>query len=114
MENGPKDPIVFDALWTGVINDWQNEDRHHKFLDHARQDGGSLLEAAARYRRLKDDEERGPVAQKRLAAIVLLATQEMLAQKSAPAAKTPPRWVTALAVSVCLGLLGWVFLAYAR
>ena len=105
--------MVFDALWTGVINDWDNEERHHRFLDHARQDGAALLEAAARYRKLKDDEERGPVAEKRLAAIVFLATQEMLAQKSEPR-KTPPRWVTALAVGVCLGLLGWVFMAYAR
>lgn len=108
----PTDRIVFDALWSGVINDWENEARHHKFLEQARLDG-ALLEAAARYRPLRDDPERGAVAKKRLEAIAFLATQELLAHKTEPR-KGPPRWVVALAVSVCLSLLAWVFVAYTR
>lgn len=108
----PRDPIVFDALWSGVINDWDNDDRHHRFLEHARLEG-SLLDAAARYRPLKDDPERALVAQKRLEAIAFLATQELLAHKT-ERRKGTPRWVVALAVSVCLALLAWVFAAFTR
>jgi hypothetical protein len=100
------DAIVFDALWSGVVNDFDNDERHAKFLDHAHR-SGALLDAARRYSALKDDPERGAQAKKRLAAISLLATHALLATKSTPR-KRPPAWLYVLTVLVCTGLLGWV------
>ena len=57
-ELDPADRAVLDALWTGVINGWDDDDRHRKFLDHARE-VGALMEAARRYGSLRDDPERG-------------------------------------------------------
>lgn len=107
----PADLVVLEALWTGVVNDWSDEARHHKLLDHARETG-ALLEVARRYGLLRDDPERGETAKKRLAAIALIATNELYATKSAPAKKTPG-WVVGVAVSVCVALLGWACLSFA-
>jgi hypothetical protein len=101
----PADRAVLDALWTGVINGWDDDDRHRKFLDHAREVGG-LMEAARRYGSLRDDPERGALAKKRLGAISLLVTNELYATRS-PQTKKAPRWLVALAVVVCVALLGW-------
>jgi hypothetical protein len=101
------DLLVFDALWSGVVNDWTADDRHHKFIEHARA-AGALLEAAKRYGALKDDEARGEIAKKRLSTIALLATQELLATKTDPKPRTPV-WVVALGVLVCSALLGIAF-----
>jgi hypothetical protein len=101
------DLLVFDALWSGVVNDWSSDERHHKFVEHARS-AGALLEAAKRYGALKDDAERGEIAKKRLSTIALLATQELLATKSEPKPKTPV-WLVALGVLVCSTLLGVAF-----
>ncbi len=107
----PADLVVLDALWTGVVNDWADDARHHKLLDHARATG-ALLEVARRYGLLRDDPERGETAKKRLAAIALIATNELYATKTTPAKKTPG-WVVGLAVSVCVTLLGWACLSFA-
>ncbi|MEO7097230.1 MAG: hypothetical protein ABI175_28475 [Polyangiales bacterium] len=101
------DLLVFDALWSGVVNDWPSDDRHLKLIEHARS-AGALLEAAKRYGALKDDAERGEMARKRLSTIALLATQELLATKSDPKPRTPV-WVVAVGVAVCLTLLGVAF-----
>ena len=98
------DLLVFDALWSGVVNDWTSDERHHKFVEHARA-AGALLEAAKRYGALKDDAERGEIAKKRLSTIALLATQELLATKTEARTRTPV-WVVALGVLVCSALLG--------
>lgn len=100
------DAIVFDALWSGVVNGFETDQRHAKFLDHAHRTG-RLLDAARRYGALKDDPERGEGAKKRLAAITLLATHEMLSTKT-HARKRPPAWLYVLTVLVCGGLLAWV------
>lgn len=100
------DAIVFDALWSGVVNGFENDERHAKFLDHAHRNG-RLLDAARRYAALKDDPERGEAANKRLAAITMLATQEMLATKSTRRRRPPP-WLYVLTVLVCGGLLACV------
>lgn len=111
-ELDPADRAVLDALWTGVINDWDDDDRHRKFLDHARETG-ALMEAARRYGSLRDDPERGDLAKKRLGAISLLVTNELYATKSPPPTKKAPRWLVALAVLVCVVLLGWAAWSFA-
>ncbi len=108
-DEGSADAIVFRALWSGVVNDFDNDERHAKFLDHAHRTD-RLLDAARRYSTLKDDPELGAQAQKRLAGITLLATHAMLATKSTPRRRPPP-WVYVLTVVVCCSLLGWVAIA---
>lgn len=104
--------VVLDALWTGVVNSWDDDDRHHRFLDHARL-VGALPEAARRYGSLREDPERGEQAKKRLAAIALLATNELYATRSKRPTKKVPGWLVAVAVSVCVALLGWAAWAFA-
>jgi hypothetical protein len=100
------DRLVLDALWSGVVNDWEDDDRHRKFLDYAHQTG-ALLEAARRYGSLRDDPERGTMAQKRIAAIALLATNELYATRTPPPSKKVPGWLVAVAVTICGVLLAW-------
>lgn len=110
-ELDPADRAVLDALWTGVINGWDDDDRHRKFLDHAREIG-ALMEAARRYGSLKDDPARGAVAKKRLAAITLLATNELYATRTSRPTRKAPGWLVALAVIICVVLLGWAAWAF--
>ena len=111
MGDEAADQLVLDALWTGVVNGWDDDDRHRKFLDHARETG-TLMEAARRYGSLRDDPERGEVAKKRIGAIALLATNELYATKTAPGGRKLPSWLVALAVSTCIALLGWAAWAF--
>lgn len=103
--------VVLQALWTGVINDWDDDDRHTRFLDQARQIG-ALPDAARLYGSLRDDPERGPAAKKRLAAIALVATNELYATRAKRPAGRPPAWLVSLAVTVCVTLLGWAAWAF--
>lgn len=102
---------VLDALWTGVVNGWEDDVRHAKFLDHAHA-SGDLMEAARRYGSLREDAERGEQAKKRLATIALLATNELYATKTPAPVRKVPAWVVALATTVCLALLGWAAWAF--
>ena len=100
------DDIVFDALWTGVVNGWKSAERHDKFLDQTRR-MHAFTEAARRYGALKDDPDRGAEARKRLAAIALLATHELLVTKTPTSVRKTPGWVYVVTIVVCVGLLGW-------
>ena len=100
--------VVFDALWSGVINGWESVERHQRFIEHARL-AGMFLEAAKRYGALRDDLERGAVAKKQLSTIALLATNELLATRSPPPSKRAPTWLVVVAVVVCVSLLATVF-----
>jgi hypothetical protein len=111
-EPTPADLAVLDALWSGVVNGWHDDDRHRKFLDHAREIGG-LTEAARRYGSLRDDPERGQLARKRLAAIALLATNELYATKTNRPPRKVPAWLVWSAVFICVVLLGWAAWAFA-
>jgi len=110
-EMDPADRAVLDALWTGVINGWDDDDRHRKFLDHARETGG-LMEAAKRYGSLRDDPDRSDLAKKRIGAISLLMTNELYATRTSRPLKKAPTWLVAVAVVVCAVLLGWAAWAF--
>jgi hypothetical protein len=105
------DRLVLDALWTGVVNGWDDDDRHRKFLDHARETG-ALMEAARRYGSLRDDPERGEAAKKRLGAIALIATNELYATKTAAPVRRIPSWLVAVAATICAALLAWAAWAF--
>jgi hypothetical protein len=80
----PPDPVL-DALWKNVIDNWENDAAHHAFLDHC-QRAERLDEAAVRYRGMKGDHERGTRAEKRLAAVLLLAMSKLEVTRAEPKA----------------------------
>ena len=73
----------FDALWKHVLDHWDDDKAHGAFLEHC-QRTGSLAEAAARYRGMKSDRERGAVAEKRLAGVAVLALTTLEASRTPP------------------------------
>lgn len=78
------DPAL-EALWKNVLSNWENDAAHHAFLDHC-QRHQALDEAAVRYRGMKGDRDRGPGAEKRLTAVLLLAMSKLEVSRKAPAA----------------------------
>jgi hypothetical protein len=101
----PKDPIL-DALWDRVLSAWDDDKAHAALLDHALRTQ-TLPDIAGRYRGLVDDPARGERAKKKLDAIVIAATQSLLAMKT-PRPEKIPLSITLTAFAVCALLLGWL------
>lgn len=78
------DPAL-EALWKNVLDHWDNDAAHHAFLDHC-QRHDALDEAAVRYRGMKGDHERGPGAEKRLGAVLMLAMSKLEVTRAEPKA----------------------------
>jgi hypothetical protein len=110
-EKDSGDP-VFEALWSRVLEAWDDEKTHAALLEHAIREQ-RLPDAAGRYRALKDDATKGERARKKLDAIVIAATQMLMAMKT-PARVKVPWQITLSAVLVCLFLLAWLGLAIFR
>ena len=93
----PADPPVdppsassagFEALWQRVLDHWDDDKAHAALIElalHTEQ----LPEAAGRYRALKADPAKTEGAQKRLDAIVVVATQLMMSMKTPSETKVP-------------------------
>src|SRR3954464_4347281 len=99
---------ALEALWKGVLDHW-NEDRSHRaFLDYC---GATdqLAEAAARYRGMKGDRDRSALAERRLAAIAIVALAKLEATRS-PAPR--PRSLGKLVLATAFGLAAVALLAY--
>lgn len=103
-----KDPTL-EALWKRVLDAWDDDKAHGALLEHAVR-AQALPEVAARYRQLAGDPLRGARAKQKLDAIVVAATQMLLATKTPRPGKTPLP-ITLSAFAVCFLLLAW--LAYA-
>lgn len=80
----PVDPSL-DALWKHVLDHWDDEASHRAFLDYC-QSQEVLAEAAVRYRGMKGDRDRGVVAEKRLAAVAMLAMSKLEVGRAEPKA----------------------------
>lgn len=78
------DPAL-EALWKHVLDNWGNDAAHHAFLDFC-QSHEALDEAAVRYRGMKGDRDRGPGAEKRLTAVLMLAMSKLEVSRSEPKA----------------------------
>jgi hypothetical protein len=100
---------VFEALWRRVLAEWDEDKVHRAVLEHAVR-AHLLPELAARYRALQEDREKRDVVEKRLDAIVVAATQMLMATKTPPPTKVPLS-ITLTAFAVCAVLL--VMLAWA-
>ena len=82
------DPAL-DALWKNVLDHWDNDAAHHAFLEFCRSQE-ALDEAAVRYRGMKGDRDRGPGADKRLTAVLMLAMSKLEISRSEPKAASSP------------------------
>jgi len=80
----PTDPTL-EALWKNVLDRWDHDPAHHAFLDHC-QSHDALDEAAVRYRGMKGDRDRGPIAEKRLTAVLMLAMSKLEVSRTEPEA----------------------------
>ena len=78
------DPAL-DALWKNALDHWDNDAAHHAFLDYCH-NREALDEAALRYRGMKGDRDRGPGAEKRLTAVLMLAMSKLEVSRSEPKA----------------------------
>jgi hypothetical protein len=107
LEDPSSDPVV-EALWRRVLDAWSDDRAHAALLEHALRTE-SLPEIAGRYRALVDDPDKGPIAKKRIDAIVIAATQLLMATKSPKPGKVPLP-ITLSAFAVCVLMLGWLAL----
>lgn len=71
-ESGGLVDSTLEALWKNALNHWDEDKAHIAFLEHCRE-SGKLAEAAARYRGMSGDREKGPEAEKRLKGILAMA-----------------------------------------
>lgn len=78
------DPAL-EALWKHVLDHWDNDAAHHAFLDFCRRHE-ALDDAAVRYSGMKGDRDRGPGAEKRLTAVLILAMSKLEVSRSEPKA----------------------------
>lgn len=78
-----------DALWKHVLDHWDDDASHRAFLDYC-QARELLAEAAVRYRGMKGDRDRGAVAEKRLAAVAMLAMSKLEVTRAEPKAASSP------------------------
>lgn len=78
----PPDPAL-EALWKNALDHWDNDAAHHAFLDYC-QSHDALDQAAARYRGMKGDRDRGAVAEKRLGSVLTLALSKLEVSRTPP------------------------------
>jgi hypothetical protein len=102
VEDEPRDPVL-EALWERVLEAWDDDRTHAALIDHALRTQ-RLPEAAGHYRALSEDGEKGAVARKKLDAIVLAATQMLMAMKTPRPGKVPLP-ITLSAAGICAALL---------
>src|SRR6478752_5455097 len=100
---------AFEALWKSVLDRWEDERTHGAFLEYC-QSTDQLAEAAARYRGMKGDRDRSLLAEKRLAAIAIVALAKLHATRSPMAG--PGRRVGSLILASCFALAAVGLLAY--
>ena len=86
MNDEPAAPegAAFEALWTHVLEHWEDDKAHAAFLEHC-QVHDQLLPAAKRYRELSLSPSHQAQATRRLNAVSLLALASMERARSGPA-----------------------------
>ncbi len=105
------DDLVFETLWGRVLEAWDEDKPHAAALEYAMR-AQRLPELAGRYRKLSEDPEKGARAKKKLDALVLAATQMMLAMKTPRMEKMPPAiaWSALFVFMAIAGLLLYALL----
>jgi hypothetical protein len=104
-EASEKIDCAVESLWDRALQSWDDDKVHSALIEYAVRTE-NLPEVAGRYRELKDDPIKGERAKKQLNAIVVAATQMLMATKAIrPENARPPWFITASAVGVCVFLL---------
>ncbi|MBK8170009.1 MAG: hypothetical protein IPK60_06660 [Sandaracinaceae bacterium] len=76
------DPV--DAAWRAVLGRWDDADAHRRFI-HVCMDLGRIADAARRYREIANSEQNRKIdAEKRIQAIVVLATEQLALRTREP------------------------------
>lgn len=101
------DPL--ELMWARALEKWDDEKRHAVLLELALQTE-RMPELAGRYRALLGDVEKGPVAKKRIDAILGAATQLLMSMKTPKPTKNPPWLVASAAITFAITM---AYLAYA-
>jgi hypothetical protein len=101
---------ALDTLWRHALDHWEDEAAHRAFLEYCREHD-QLVEAAVRYRGMKGDHQRGPLAEKKLVAITALALTRLESARS-PDRRKPSRIVgyvlVAFFIVATIGLLAYL------
>ena len=98
---------TLDMLWENAVARWDEDKAHTAFLEFAAAKG-ELPEAAGRYRAIKDaGGPRKDLAEKKLAAITLIAIQMLASERSDPPKKAP-KWLSFVAFVISFSLVAWV------
>lgn len=105
---GEAPDAVFDALWERVLVAWDEDKPHQLALSYAIEHH-MLPVIAGRYRTLANDPEKGERAKKKIDAIIVAATQMLMATKTPALVKIPWTWTASVAVAMILVI---AFLAY--
>ncbi|HTA91461.1 MAG TPA: hypothetical protein VK745_17875 [Polyangiaceae bacterium] len=98
---------VFETLWKNVLDHWDDERAHGVFLEHC-QVTDQLAEAAARYRGMKGDSERGALADKRLAGVAIVALAKLEATRTQPRGSRSRTAAVILATAFGLTTVGFL------
>ena len=93
--------VIVEALWACVLEAWDDDKPHQAALSYALQNE-RLPEIAGRYRKLLDDPEKGSRAKKKIDAIVIAATQLLMATRSPPRERIPWQWTASVALVFAL------------
>jgi hypothetical protein len=105
-DDEPRDPLL-EALWKRVLEAWDDEKAHGALIEYGVREQ-RLPDIAGRYRTLSEDPEKGAVAKKKLDAIVVAATQMLLAMKTPKPGGKVPWQITLSAFAVSAFLLAWL------
>ncbi len=105
VPDDPKDAVL-EALWGRVLEAWDEDRAHAALLEYALR-SQELPEVASRYRALLDDPQKGPLAKKKLDAIVTSATSMLWSTKTPTVGKVPLP-ITLSAFGVSFALLAWL------
>ncbi len=111
-ESNETGDLIFDTLWTRVLESWDDDKTHAAILDYALR-SERLPDLAGAYRALENDPERGERAKKQLNALVGAATALLMAKKT-PELKKAPWQMTATVGVLCLLVIAWVALKVLR
>ena len=97
---------LFEALWTRVLGSWEDDKPHTAILEHALRTE-MLPDLAGLYRAQKDVPGHAERAKKKLDALIVAATQMLMATKTEKPEKAPWQLTASVAV-VCVLVLVWV------